>query len=151
MTKTSCFVLFASLPLVAGTRFGDLPLRFEVNQGQAQEPVQFLARGPGYSMALTAGTARFVTGDREVTLRLAGSDPGARARGEARLETISNYLIGTDHSQWRTGIPNYVAYLFRKCLQLDTKNEYTFFQTSAAKTLGITREGLHKKLRQYGL
>ena len=37
-----------------------------------------------------------------------------------------------------TGIPNYVAYLFRKCLQLDTKNEYTFFQTSAAKTLGKT-------------
>ena len=107
MTKTSCFVLFASLPLIAGTGFGDLPLRFEVNRGQAQEPVQFLARGPGYSMALTAGTARFVTGDREVTLRLAGSDPGARARGEARLETISNYLIGTDHSQWRTGIPNY--------------------------------------------
>jgi glycosyltransferase involved in cell wall biosynthesis len=37
-----------------------------------------------------------------------------------------------------TGVPNYVAYLFRKCLELDVRNEYLFFQTSDRKTLGTT-------------
>jgi len=37
-----------------------------------------------------------------------------------------------------TGVPNYVAYLFRKCLQIDSANEYVFFQTGDAKTLGKT-------------
>jgi glycosyltransferase involved in cell wall biosynthesis len=37
-----------------------------------------------------------------------------------------------------TGVPNYVSYLFRKCLELDRRNEYLFFQTSDRKTLGTT-------------
>ncbi len=37
-----------------------------------------------------------------------------------------------------TGVPNYVSYLFRKCLELDRANDYVFFQTSDRKTLGKT-------------
>jgi glycosyltransferase involved in cell wall biosynthesis len=37
-----------------------------------------------------------------------------------------------------TGVPNYVAYLYRKLLEVDATNEYTFLQTSDRKTLGRT-------------
>jgi uncharacterized protein (TIGR03437 family) len=106
MTKAACFVLLA-WPVAAQAAFGDLPLRFEENRGQADRAVQFLARGPGYSLALSSGRARFVTGGREVTLRLAGANSSARASGESPLGGISNYMLGTDRSQWRTRIPNY--------------------------------------------
>lgn len=40
-------------PSVAA-RYGKLPLAFEVNRGQQADPaVQFLARGPGYTLLLT--------------------------------------------------------------------------------------------------
>jgi len=37
-----------------------------------------------------------------------------------------------------TGVPNYVACLYRKCLELDKANEYVFFQPNLARTLGPT-------------
>src|SRR5262249_42989815 len=40
------------LPRPAGT-FGDLPLAFEANVGQAEAAVRYLAHGPGYTLALT--------------------------------------------------------------------------------------------------
>ena len=108
MTKASCFVLFALLPRFAQAGFGDLPLRFETNEGQAADrSIQFLSRGPGYSMAIAAQSARFLAGGQQVTLRLAGSNAGARGHGEERLATVSNYMSGTDRAQWRTGIANF--------------------------------------------
>jgi DNA-binding NtrC family response regulator len=38
-----------------------------------------------------------------------------------------------------------------KYLLLETLREHGNNKTSAAKGLGITREGLHKKLRQHGI
>ena len=44
-------------PVTRGARlpelFGRLPLHFEINQGQTDSQVQFLARGPGYTLFLT--------------------------------------------------------------------------------------------------
>src|SRR5438128_1500239 len=37
--------------------FGRIPLSFEANQGQTDPQVQFLARGPGYTVFLTATEA----------------------------------------------------------------------------------------------
>jgi glycosyltransferase involved in cell wall biosynthesis len=37
-----------------------------------------------------------------------------------------------------TGVPNYVAYLYRKCLEIDPANQYVFFQPNASRTLGTT-------------
>lgn len=110
MTKLTSYVLFASLPaaLQAASVFGDLPLRFEANQGQVNNPeIQFVSRGPGYAMALTSGSARFLAGGHEITLALDGAWHRVQGRGEAPLPTLSNYMMGTDRSQWRTGIANY--------------------------------------------
>ncbi|MBM3793903.1 MAG: choice-of-anchor D domain-containing protein [Acidobacteria bacterium] len=110
MTKLTSYVLFASLPaaLQAASVFGDLPLRFEANQGQLSNPeIQFVSRGPGYALALTSGSARFLAGGQEVTMALDGAWQRVPGRGEAPLPTLSNYMVGTDRAQWRTGISNY--------------------------------------------
>src|SRR5437773_7328535 len=44
----------------ASETYGRLPLHFEANRGQTHEDVRFLARGPGYSLYLTAGEAVLV-------------------------------------------------------------------------------------------
>jgi len=36
---------------------GELPLSFEVNQGQTDSQVKFMCRGPGYTLFLTVTTA----------------------------------------------------------------------------------------------
>jgi uncharacterized protein (TIGR03437 family) len=102
--------------------YGQLPMTFELNQGQADKSVKYLARGHGYQVFLT---------DEEVVLRLAESG-GAGVResgsvgeheaslrlnfGAARqvtpvgldeLKTKSNYFIGNDPQTWRSNIPNF--------------------------------------------
>jgi hypothetical protein len=37
-----------------------------------------------------------------------------------------------------TGVPNYVACLYRKCLGVDRANQYVFFQPNLSRTLGAT-------------
>jgi len=43
----------------AAARAYQLPLTFEINQGQTDDRVDFLARGPGYNIFLTATEAVF--------------------------------------------------------------------------------------------
>lgn len=38
-----------------------------------------------------------------------------------------------------TGVPNYVAHLYRKCLEIDPTNQYVFFQPNPSRTLGVTQ------------
>ena len=38
-----------------------------------------------------------------------------------------------------TGVPNYVAQLYRKCLEIDPVNQYVFFQPGLSRTLGTTK------------
>ena len=46
-----------SAPVALQTAYGQRPLQFEANQGQASAPVDFLARAPGYTLFLTSGEA----------------------------------------------------------------------------------------------
>jgi uncharacterized protein (TIGR03437 family) len=98
--------------------FGQLPLSFEANQGQAAEPVKFLARGPGYNLSLLADEAvlhlrrvdgQFTSHQPAATLRLklAGANAAARIVGEDALPGRSHYLIGGDPRGWRTDVPQF--------------------------------------------
>src|SRR6185295_9307250 len=49
--------------------FGQLPLSFEVNQGQADPRVRFLARGQGYGIFLTDNGAAFSVGGSALHMR----------------------------------------------------------------------------------
>jgi hypothetical protein len=57
-------------------RYGKLPLSFEMNQGQTDTRVRFLARGGGYTVFLT---------DAEALLSLRKSQPGVRRFGKPRF------------------------------------------------------------------
>ncbi len=98
--------------------YGRLPLSFEQNVGQVDARVDFLARGPGYALFLTADAATLAlqpaggaappgaTGSMS-RVRLVGADPAAPARGEGLLPGAVNYLVGDDPARWHTDIPNY--------------------------------------------
>ena len=97
------------------------PLAFEANQGQTSGRVDFLARGPGFTMFLTPREAVLslldrgegATAVRQSVLRmqLSGASADAVASGRQRLPGKVNYLVGKP-ADWRTGVPTYgqVAY-----------------------------------------
>ncbi len=121
-----------------------LPLSFETNRGQvpasralAGGHVDFVARGRGYTMLLSATGAlisltasaaqtsqrgphvaarllravharpRAATDTAVLRLQLVGANPRARGVGLDRLPGATNYLIGRDSRRWHTGIATY--------------------------------------------
>jgi hypothetical protein len=108
--------------------YGDLPLSFEPNRGQAGAHVKFISRGTGHSLSLTSAGAtlelskpvskespRLSQKDREnrdagkVTVRmaLAGSNPSPKVSGQDLLPGTTSYFNGRDQSKWQTAIPTY--------------------------------------------
>jgi autotransporter-associated beta strand protein len=103
--------------------YGQLPLRFEVNQGQTDPQVNYLAHGSGYTLFLTPAGAVLrllqpappdaaapdgsqVRAGDVLDMALVGSNPAAAA-GLDQLPGTSNYLIGNDPRRWQTGVANY--------------------------------------------
>jgi hypothetical protein len=89
---------------------------FEVNRGQFEPSVRYLARGLRYSVALGTDGATLTFAppagpSKQVTLRLRGAvavEPHAQELQQGRI----NYLVGSDASRWQTGIETFgkVAY-----------------------------------------
>jgi hypothetical protein len=100
--------------------YGQLPLSFEINQGQTDPQVNFLARGSGYTLFLTPSEAVLslqkaaqaaaappaATAD-VLGMQLLGANPNAKVAGLDELPGKSNYYIGNDPSQWHTNVANY--------------------------------------------
>jgi len=101
----------AARPPAAASRS---PLAFEVNEGQTDPAVRFLARAPGYRLFLT-DDAVWMSAEGEggfppkepVTISLDGAGPMARASGEGRLARATNYLIGADPKRWQRNVPSF--------------------------------------------
>jgi Big-like domain-containing protein/carboxypeptidase family protein/beta-propeller repeat-containing protein/IPT/TIG domain-containing protein len=111
--------------------YGKLPLRFEINKGQMDSQVQFVARGSGYNLFLTpvesvmvlsksSGVRSRVRGARvEKSLRssnrvnsvirtkLIGSRTNPDIIGLEELAGKSNYFIGNDPAKWQVGVSSY--------------------------------------------
>lgn len=90
---------------------------------------QFVARGKGYALHLSAAQATLSLGEpaaaqarkvalvsqtevaaappRMLRLQLLGADAQATAHAGERLPGVSNYLIGSDRSRWRTQVPHH--------------------------------------------
>jgi hypothetical protein len=129
--------------LVAGTpqsaveqssRFAaELPLAFEANEGQTEAAIDFVSRGPGYTLSLAATEARFSTalsdrhnepkaeplshwqGERihnastqhSLQMRLVGGNSRAAKRGVQPLPGKVNYFLSNDPTKWRTNVSTY--------------------------------------------
>ena len=109
-------------------QYGQFPLSFEANQGQTDSQVDFLARGNGYALFLTDTGAVFdlrqnaapsTSADRPnaadanvaagtvIRMQFAGANADPVVTGVDRQQTLSNYFVGGDSSQWQTGIANF--------------------------------------------
>jgi hypothetical protein len=127
LAATRCLAL-TPVPTVQSAAYGNLPLTFEANQGQADPSVQFLSHGQGYTLLLRPGEA--VLGFREprpavegnaspaldksvalessvVRLQLIGANARAQASEEDKQITKTNYFLGNDPAKWHTNVPNY--------------------------------------------
>src|SRR5579863_9779824 len=99
--------------------YGRLPLSFELNEGQTDRRVEYVAHGKGYSLFLTregavlalrrvGAGAKGGTGETaEIELKMMGGTGAVELRGEEELAGKSNYFIGQDAREWHTGIPTY--------------------------------------------
>lgn len=113
--------------------YGDLPLSFEVNRGQTDARVEFLARASGYTLYLTAketvmslhAPARPFSKNEHrpsattteqlsfIGMRLVGANTQARIFGVDELPGKSNYFIGSDPKKWRLNVPNYSRVMYQ--------------------------------------
>lgn len=117
--------------------YGDLPLSFEVNRGQSNAAVNFLARGAGYNLFLTptetvlalhknerrkegnnrrskeanvssvAFRAQRPASQTTLRMKLANANPQTRVTGLEELPGKINYLNGNDPQRWQTNIAAY--------------------------------------------
>ena len=114
--------------------YGNLPLSFEANQGQADSRVKFLSRGSGYTLFLTPSEAVLALRKDEsrtqktegslstesepkskienpnlavLRMKLVGANPQPRSIGLNELPGKVNYFTGNDPNKWRTNVPTY--------------------------------------------
>ena len=91
---------------------GKLPLSFEPNRGQTDPRVQFLSRGPGYTVFFTQDETVMALRDTKtsnavVRMKFVGGTNSASAHPMDALSSQSNYLIGNDSSKWVTGVAGF--------------------------------------------
>src|SRR5262245_31898457 len=114
---------------VTAARFLNLPMHFMKNEGQIDPCVDFISRGPGYTLFLTPTQAVFaLSSTRAVTeherrssrhshdriveqthlqMNLIGADPHALLEATEQLPGTVNYLIGNNPEKWRSNIPTF--------------------------------------------
>jgi parallel beta-helix repeat protein len=113
----------------AVSRSATLPLRFEVNAGQTDARVRFVARGGGATAFITPTEAVFryqaapaakrgsrdagrasaeaEKSDSALRLRFVAAAADAEVSGEDELTGRSNYFVGADPARWRTDVRAY--------------------------------------------
>jgi hypothetical protein len=87
-------------------------LVFEENQGQADQGIKFLGRGPGYTLLLTDRGATFKLRQENkpsavLSLEMVGASSAAAISGVDQLAAKTNYYSGSDPDGWHTGISNF--------------------------------------------
>ncbi len=106
----------------AAQHYGDLPLAFEPNRGQAGDPVQFLSHSTGHLLLLEQNQAvlRVVAKPRakdgknpagqrsdEIKIRFANANRNSEILPLDIQPGKSNYFLGNDPAKWRTNLENY--------------------------------------------
>ena len=92
-------------------------LSFEVNQGQADSTIKFLARGRGYTLLLTdteallkLPAAKQAHADEKlpwIRMQHIGANPKPQVKGSDLTQAKSHYYLGNNPGAWRTNISHY--------------------------------------------
>jgi hypothetical protein len=96
---------YSQTPIVR-TDFGDIPLHFEENRGQADPAALYLARGHNFDLSLTRAGVNFSAPDDVVEMRIIGANEDALINAEEPLEGVSNYFVG---SRFMNGVRHYAG------------------------------------------
>lgn len=112
----------ASRSAGATQQFGHLPLAFEVNRGQVDPQVKYVARAADFSAYLTASgvvvglhprvddaRTRHVSGSAPspLAMQFIGANREPSITGQNELAGKANYLIGADPGRWQMDVPTY--------------------------------------------
>jgi len=111
--------------------YGNIPLSFEINDGQTDERVEFLSRGNDYTIYLTSNDVvlsftKLTQQDGEnknsnvkfindvVGIELVGSNQESQISGLQQISTKSNYFIGNDLDNWQKDISHFSKVLYKE-------------------------------------
>jgi Beta-propeller repeat/Abnormal spindle-like microcephaly-assoc'd, ASPM-SPD-2-Hydin len=165
--------------------YGKLPLNFETNQGQTDARVDFLAHGNGYTVFLTRENAtlllRAQSGENaspakpvpssisksakriatSVRLALAGANPHTEVEALDAQLGKSNYLIGSNPSNWHRNVPHFARVKYRDVYpgidlvyygnQGQLESDYVLAPGTSPNQIGVRIEGTDKlKLNSQG-
>ena len=86
------------------SNFGNIPVYFEQNRGQAQDGVRYLARASNLTAFLTDDGLTMSVGGEAVSMHLVGSSAKSTLTPEGALDGVSNYYLG---ARAITGVPHY--------------------------------------------
>ncbi len=115
-------------PKSEAAAFGELPLSFEENRGQAAAPVKFLSRGYGYNLSLSPDETVLSLCDQtpartrpaggagvcqSVKMKLAGSRRAPLVEGLEQLPGTANYFVGADPAKWLADVPTFGKVRYR--------------------------------------
>jgi hypothetical protein len=89
--------------------YGTIPMSFGKNVGQSHAGVDFIAKGSGYGVFLSANEAVLAVKKRDadgatIRMQLAGASP-AQAAGEDQLSGKANYFLGREPANWYRDVP----------------------------------------------
>jgi uncharacterized protein (TIGR03437 family) len=91
---------------------------FELNQGQVDPSVKFVARTRDYRLFLTGNAAVLAALNGQsadtLTMRLIQANQTPQVSGFDQQPGVSNYLTGSDPSGWVTGIKSYAKIFYRQ-------------------------------------
>jgi len=90
-----------------------LPIRFEVNEGQVDPRVKYYARGPEQILYLTPAGAVLSLPSGTLSMRLASSNPRPAIEGLDLLPSWSSYLIGNRPERWQPHVRHYRRVRYR--------------------------------------
>ncbi|HLW99473.1 MAG TPA: choice-of-anchor D domain-containing protein, partial [Candidatus Acidoferrales bacterium] len=120
---------------LARASYPSLPLTFEKNKGQSDNRVEFISRGAGYNLFLTADEAVLALWQKAegedcglkgkgnsvcapdgpsaprqeavLWLKMLGANSNVRVEGLDALPGKTNYFIGNDPKKWQTNVSNF--------------------------------------------
>jgi len=133
------------------SRYGEIPLVFEQNQGQTDPRVQFLARTSthtlflaGNEMVVRAPGSKGAAKDA-ARIQFRGANANVVPVARERITGAFNYFIGNDPSKWRTNVPGYQRVEYRQfypgidlvCYGQGQQLEYDFVVAPGARPQDI--------------